>query len=135
MSNATGKVVKAFGNLLHVKFEGNVRQGEIAMVEIGEISVKGEVIEIAGDVAKLQVFEDILGIELDSKVAFTFSIGMRNNPLWNEESTDSGFRPPIHGVQFCNNMEASRKAEWTTSMTLDALGMKSTGRKLPYYME
>lgn len=71
MSNATGKVVKAFGNLLHVKFEGNVRQGEIAMVEIGGISVKGEVIEIAGDVAKLQVFEDILGIELDSKVAFT----------------------------------------------------------------
>jgi len=70
-----------------------------------------------------------------SKVAFTFSIGMRNNPLWNEESTDSGFHPPIHGVQFCNNMEASRKAEWTTSMTLDALGMKSTGRKIPYYME
>jgi V/A-type H+-transporting ATPase subunit A len=71
MSNATGKVVKAFGNLLHVRFEGNVRQGEIAMVEIGEVSVKGEVIEIAGDVAKLQVFEDILGIELDSEVTFT----------------------------------------------------------------
>ncbi len=69
--SATGEVIKAFGNLLHIKFKGDVRQGEIAMVEIGEISLKGEVIEIAGDVAKLQVFEDIVGIELHTPVKFT----------------------------------------------------------------
>ena len=68
---ATGKVIKAFGNLLHIKFEGDVRQGEIAMVEIGDVFLKGEVIEIAGDVAKLQVFEDIVGIELHTPVKFT----------------------------------------------------------------
>ena len=68
---ATGEVIKAFGNLLHVRFKGDVRQGEIAMVEIGDLSLKGEVIEIAGDVAKLQVFEDIVGIELYTPVKFT----------------------------------------------------------------
>ncbi|MCB1107212.1 MAG: V-type ATP synthase subunit A [Chlamydiia bacterium] len=71
MSNANGKVVKAFGNLLHVRFEGDVRQGEIAMVQIGSISVKGEVIEIAGDIAKLQVFEDVNGVELETPVEFS----------------------------------------------------------------
>ncbi|MEM8727203.1 MAG: V-type ATP synthase subunit A [Chlamydiota bacterium] len=68
---ATGEVVKAFGNLLHVRFKGDVRQGEIAMVEIGDLSLKGEVIEIAGDIAKLQIFEDIVGVELYTAVKFT----------------------------------------------------------------
>lgn len=71
---ATGKVIKAFGNLLHVLFEGDVRQGEIAMVELGKLSIKGEVIEIAGDVAKIQVFEDIVGIELHTPVKFTSNL-------------------------------------------------------------
>ncbi|MBF5059647.1 V-type ATP synthase subunit A [Candidatus Neptunochlamydia vexilliferae] len=69
--HATGEVVKAFGNLLHIRFKGDVRQGEVAMVEVGDVSLKGEVIEIAGDVAKLQVFEDIVGIELYTPVTFT----------------------------------------------------------------
>ena len=42
----TGKVVKAFGNLLHVAFDGNVRQGEVAMVKLGHLLLKGEVIEL-----------------------------------------------------------------------------------------
>lgn len=70
-SFATGEVIKAFGNLLHVRFKGDVRQGEIAMVEMDDLSLKGEVIEIAGDIAKLQVFEDIMGIELYTPVKFT----------------------------------------------------------------
>ena len=68
---ATGKVVKAFGNLLHVQFKGDVRQGEIAMVEMNDLSLKGEVIEIASDIAKIQVFEDTVGIELFTPVTFT----------------------------------------------------------------
>lgn len=68
---ATGKLIKAFGNLLHIRFEGDVKQGEIGMVEVGDVSLKGEVIEIAGDVAKLQVFEDILGTQLYTPVTFT----------------------------------------------------------------
>jgi V/A-type H+-transporting ATPase subunit A len=67
---ATGVVTKAFGNLLQVKFEGDIRQGEVAFVEVGSKKLKAEVIEILGDEAKIQVFEDTRGIKLDSKVHF-----------------------------------------------------------------
>ena len=43
---ATGVVVQAFSNLLHVRFEGNIRQGEIAYVKVGKESLLAEVIEI-----------------------------------------------------------------------------------------
>ncbi|MDX8430483.1 MAG: V-type ATP synthase subunit A [Candidatus Algichlamydia australiensis] len=66
-----GSVVKAFGNLLHVKFTGNVRQGEVGFVEIEGDKLKAEVIEIAGDEAKLQVFEDMYDVQLGSPVEFT----------------------------------------------------------------
>jgi V/A-type H+-transporting ATPase subunit A len=67
---ANGKVVKAFGNLLHVEFEGSIRQGEVAMVRLGALMLKGEVIEIADRIAKIQVFEDTRGIQLDTPVTF-----------------------------------------------------------------
>lgn len=69
---ATGKVIKAFGNLLHVAFEGNIQQGEVAMVRLGnDILLKSEVIEIIGGVAKIQVFEDTRGVRLNTPVEFT----------------------------------------------------------------
>jgi len=68
---ATGKVVKAFGNLLHVQFEGNIRQGEVAMIHLGDCSLKSEVIEIVGDEVKLQVFEDTRGVKLGTHVEFS----------------------------------------------------------------
>jgi V/A-type H+-transporting ATPase subunit A len=69
---ATGRVVKAFGNLLHVEFTGNIRQGEVCSVRIGPgVSLKAEVIEIVGQVAKIQVFEDTRGIRLDTTVEFS----------------------------------------------------------------
>jgi V/A-type H+-transporting ATPase subunit A len=67
-----GKVLKAFGNLLQVEFEGNIRQGEVAMVNLeGGVSLKGEVIEIVGNQAKIQVFEDTRGTEYHTPVEFT----------------------------------------------------------------
>lgn len=68
---ATGKVVKAFGNLLHVSFAGDIRQGEVAFVEVDGLSLKGEVIEIAGQEAKIQVFEDTKGVKFGTPVYFT----------------------------------------------------------------
>ncbi len=70
-SNASGKVVNAFGNLLQVRFTGHVRQGEIAMVEMAGTQLKAEVIEIVGDEAKIQVFEDTKGVKLGTSVEFT----------------------------------------------------------------
>lgn len=71
LTRATGKVARAFGNLIHVEFEGDIRQGEVAMVDVGEAHLKGEVIEIAGAYAKVQVFEDTRGIKLGTPVRFT----------------------------------------------------------------
>lgn len=68
--HAKGKVVKAFGNLLQVEFEGNIRQGEVAFVHLEGIQLKAEVIEITGNEAKIQVFEDTKGIQLGSPVSF-----------------------------------------------------------------
>lgn len=68
---ATGKVVKAFGNLLQVEFEGDIRQGEVVMVHIEDVKLKAEVIEIVGNEAKIQVFEDTRGIKLQTPVYFT----------------------------------------------------------------
>ena len=68
---ARGVLVKAFGNLLHVRFQGHIRQGEVGMVQLDGTSLKAEVIEIANDIAKLQVFEDIRGVELNTPIVFT----------------------------------------------------------------
>ncbi len=66
-----GKVVSAFGNLLHVQFVGSIRQGEICMVRLkNDVALKGEVIEIVGDIAKVQVFEDTRGVELGTPITF-----------------------------------------------------------------
>lgn len=69
--HAKGKVIKAFGNLLQVEYEGNIRQGEVAMVHSKDAKLKAEVIEILGNQAKIQVFEDTKGIKLNSFVSFT----------------------------------------------------------------
>jgi V/A-type H+-transporting ATPase subunit A len=70
--SATGRVIKAFGNLLDVEFEGAICQGEVCMVNLaGGVSLKAEVIEIVGNSAKVQVFEDTRGIHLGTKVTFS----------------------------------------------------------------
>ncbi len=69
-NKAHGKVVNAFGNLLHVEFEGNIQQGEIAEVQVDGVALKAEVIEISGNIAKIQVFEDTRGVQLDTRVDF-----------------------------------------------------------------
>jgi V/A-type H+-transporting ATPase subunit A len=71
IEHAKGRVIKAFGNLLQVEFEGNIRQGEVAMVHSNDVKLKAEVIEILGNEAKIQVFEDTKGIKLNSQVSFT----------------------------------------------------------------
>lgn len=69
--HCTGKVINAFGNLLQVKFTGNIRQGEVAFVHLDGLKLKAEVIEIAGNEAKIQVYEDTKGIKYDTPVEFT----------------------------------------------------------------
>jgi V/A-type H+-transporting ATPase subunit A len=68
---AKGKVVKAFANLLNVQFEGNIKQGEICLIKLKDVSLSAEVIEIKGNEAKVQVFEDTSGVKLNTDVEFS----------------------------------------------------------------
>lgn len=70
-NKTTGKVVKAFGNLLHIEFTGSLRQGEIGLVHLNGTGLKSEVIEINGNIAKIQVFEDTRGVKFNTPVEFT----------------------------------------------------------------
>ncbi|MGD2169696.1 MAG: V-type ATP synthase subunit A [Chlamydiota bacterium] len=65
-----GTVLKALGNLLQVRFEGNIRQGEMSLIKVDEDHLSAEVIEVVGDEVKLQVFEDTTGVKLGSSVEF-----------------------------------------------------------------
>jgi V/A-type H+-transporting ATPase subunit A len=67
---ATGTVIQAFGNLLHVRFNGSIRQGEVAYVNVGDSRLLAEVIEIAGTEGKIQVFEDTRGVKFGTSVQF-----------------------------------------------------------------
>lgn len=69
-THTVGQVIRAFGNLLHVRFEGAIRQGEVAYVKSGSVALLSEVIEISGNEAKIQVFEDTRGIRLNTIVQF-----------------------------------------------------------------
>ncbi len=89
---ATGKVVNAFGNLLQVAYVGNIRQGEVAQVHIDGVQLKSEVIEIVGDKAKLQVFEDTRGVEHNTEVTF-------NNQLLEAELGPGLLKSILDGLQ------------------------------------
>lgn len=65
-----GKVVYTLGNLVQVEFEGVISQGEIGFIKLEGESLKAEVIDIQGRIAKLQVFEDTRGIKLGTPVEF-----------------------------------------------------------------
>jgi V/A-type H+-transporting ATPase subunit A len=69
--HAKGIVRRAFGNLLYATFDKNIRQGEVAYIELPSIKLKAEVLEIAGNEAKLQVFEDTREVSANTPVTFT----------------------------------------------------------------
>ncbi len=65
-----GIIVAAQGNLMTVRFEGVVRQNEVVYVKSAGLSLKGEVIEISGNEAKIQVFEPTKGVRYGDEVEF-----------------------------------------------------------------
>ncbi len=65
-----GEIIAAQGNLITVKFRGDIRQNEVAFIHSADKSLKGEVIEINGEEAKVQVFELTKGIKPGDKVSF-----------------------------------------------------------------
>lgn len=64
-------VVGVNGNMISVKFVGNISMNEVGFVKTGEKLLKGEVIRIRGDVAQMQVYEMTDGIKAGDEVQFS----------------------------------------------------------------
>ena len=62
MTDTKGKVVAINGNMISVKFDGDVALNEVGYVKVAGKSLKSEVIRIRGGQAQLQVFEMTKGI-------------------------------------------------------------------------
>ncbi len=71
MAKNSGRVTGVNGNMVTVKFEGNVSQNEVGYILLGEQRLKSEVIRISGTIASLQVFEMTGGIQVGDPVEFT----------------------------------------------------------------
>ncbi|MFW6365376.1 MAG: V-type ATP synthase subunit A [Spirochaetota bacterium] len=67
---ATGKIVAAQGNLMTVEYTGIIRQNELVYLKTGGKSLKGEVIEIDQNRAKVQIFEPTRGVRFGDHVEF-----------------------------------------------------------------
>ncbi len=120
---ATGRVVKAFGNLLQVQFKGSIKQGEIAMVQVDDSRLKAEVIEINHDVAKIQVYEDTRGVKLGCPVAFTGELLEATLGPGLLSSIYDGLQNPLEGIADVAGLFLPR------GIYLDAL---DTNRHWPY---
>lgn len=66
-----GRIVSVTGNMIAVKFEGDVMQNEVGYVLSGKKRLKSEVIKIKGDVAFMQVFEYTKGLKVADMVEFS----------------------------------------------------------------
>ena len=71
MTANKGKVVSINGNLVSVRFDGNVSMNEICYVNVDNTKLKSEVIRIRGDIAQVQVYEMTGGIKCGDDVDFT----------------------------------------------------------------
>ena len=71
MTENKGKVVSINGNLVSVKFDGNVSMNEICYVFVGDTALNSEVIRIKGNIAQVQVYEMTDGIQCGDDVEFT----------------------------------------------------------------
>ncbi len=71
MTENKGKVVSINGNLVSVKFDGEISMNEICYVVVDGTMLKSEVIRIRGDIAQIQVYEMTGGIGYGDEVRFT----------------------------------------------------------------
>ncbi len=71
MSKLKGKIVAVNGNMIRVKFNGDIIQNEVAYVLNQGRRLKAEVIKISGDEAFLQVFEYTKGVTVGDEVEFS----------------------------------------------------------------
>jgi V/A-type H+-transporting ATPase subunit A len=70
MSNF-GQITAINGNLITVKFTGDIRQSEVGYARLGEARLKAEVVRLREGLADLQMFESTAGLRVGDPVEFT----------------------------------------------------------------
>lgn len=142
--SAKGFVTQVFGNLIHVQFEGNIRQGEVAFVDVGGLKLKAEVIEIYGDHAKIQVFEDTRGIEYQTPVEFHYHLLEAELGPGLISSIFDGLQNPLEDVANASGLFLSRgvyadpidrKRRWEFESTAKVGDELKRGDEIGYTME
>jgi V/A-type H+-transporting ATPase subunit A len=71
MIGTKGVVAGVNGNMVNVRFDGQVSMNEVGFIQLGDKKLKSEVIRIKGDMSALQVFEMTRGIKIGDSVEFT----------------------------------------------------------------
>ncbi len=71
MIQKQGQVVAVNGNMVSVKFDGNVAMNEVAYIQFGDKKLKSEVIRIKGNEAQVQVYEMTKGLRVGDGVEFS----------------------------------------------------------------
>ena len=71
MSQKSGRVVAVNGNMVSVRFDGDVAMNEVAYILSNEKKLKSEVIRIKGSEAQVQVYEMTKGIRIGDNVEFS----------------------------------------------------------------
>ena len=71
MSKSIGRITGIHGNMITLKFEGNIKQNEVGYVISGRDRIKSEVIRIRDNHADLQVFESTEGLGVEDTVEFS----------------------------------------------------------------
>ncbi|MDD3806654.1 MAG: V-type ATP synthase subunit A, partial [Candidatus Marinimicrobia bacterium] len=66
-----GEITSINGNMISVRFKGNIVQNEVGYVILGDERLKSEVIKIKDDLAFMQVYELTKGIKIGDPVEFT----------------------------------------------------------------
>ena len=141
---ATGELISAFGNLIQVKFKGSIRQGEVTKIWLGEISLKGEVIEIVGDEAKVQVYEDTRGVKLGTPVTFEGNLLEAELGPGLLTSVVDGLQNPLEKVAASSGLflkrgvyiaPLDRERKWDYQPTVEMGAVLSAGDSLGFTME
>jgi V/A-type H+-transporting ATPase subunit A len=71
MIGTKGVVAAVNGNMVNVRFDGQVSMNEVGFIQLGDKKLKSEIIRIKGGLCSLQVFEATRGIEVGDEVEFS----------------------------------------------------------------
>ncbi|MDR1256525.1 MAG: V-type ATP synthase subunit A [Spirochaetaceae bacterium] len=71
MVGTKGIVAAVNGNMVNVRFDGQVSMNEVGFIHVGGKKLKSEVIRIRGDICSLQVFEMTKGIRIGDACEFS----------------------------------------------------------------